>query len=117
MFLEEMDTDTHVHVGNRSIKAHRCILISRCQYFAGTLRGRSIELDGFSYDAVHFALCHIYSGASHVPDSISLVELASLADLLSLEGLKEVVSHALKSRHCHNFHSPCAGCLTGVLEV
>ncbi|XP_065162021.1 LOW QUALITY PROTEIN: BTB/POZ domain-containing protein 8-like, partial [Atheta coriaria] len=117
MFLEEMDTDTHVHVGNRSIKAHRCILISRCQYFAGTLRGRSIELDGFSYDAVHFALCHIYSGASHVPDSISLVELASLADLLSLEGLKEVVSHALKSRHCHNFHSPCAGCLTGGFEV
>lgn len=119
MFLEETDTDTVLHVGSppRVIRAHRCILISRCQYFAGTLRGRSLTIEGFSYDAVHFALCHIYSGASHVPDSISLVELASLADMLSLEGLKEVVAHALKSRHCHQFHSPCPGCLTGVLEV
>jgi len=44
-----------------------------------------------------------------VPDSISLVELASLADMLGLEGLKEVVEHALKQRHCHSFHKPCAG--------
>lgn len=57
------------------------------------------------------------SGAAHVPDSISLVELASLADMLGLEGLKEVVEHALKQRHCHNFHRPCAGCCTGVVEV
>lgn len=74
-------------------------------------------LQGFSYESVYFALCHIYSGAAHVPDSISLVELASLADMLGLEGLKEVVEHALKQRHCHNFHKPCAGCCTGVLEV
>lgn len=37
--------------------------------------------------------------------------------MLGLEGLKEVVEHALKQRHCHNFHRPCAGCCTGVLEV
>lgn len=53
----------------------------------------------------------------HVPTSINLVELASLADMLCLEGLKEVVEHALKQRHCHSFHKPCAGCCTGVLEV
>lgn len=74
-------------------------------------------LQGFTYEAVYFSLCHIYSGTMHVPTSINLVELASLADMLCLEGLKEVVEHALKQRHCHNFHKPCAGCCTGVLEV
>lgn len=62
-------------------------------------------------------MCHIYSGAAHVPDSISVIELASLADMLGLEGLKEVVEHALKQRYCHNFHKPCPGCCTGVTEV
>lgn len=120
MFLEEIGPDVIVEVGSRKIRAHRCILVSRCQYFAASLSGRSndvISIHGFSYDAVHFAMCHIYSGAAHVPDSIGLAELASLADMLCLEGLKEVVAHALKSRHCHNFHRPCAGCCTGVVEV
>lgn len=120
MFLEEIGPDVVVEVGARKIRAHRCILVSRCQYFAASLSGRSrevISIKGFTYDAVHFAMCHIYSGAAHVPDSISLAELASLADMLCLEGLKEVVAHALKSRHCHNFHRPCAGCCIGVVEV
>ncbi|XP_066251016.1 uncharacterized protein [Euwallacea similis] len=124
MFLEEISPDVVVEVDGHKFKAHKCILASRCQYFAALLSGNWLEksgniisLQGFSYEAVYFALCHIYSGAAHVPDSISLVELASLADMLGLEGLKEVVEHALKLRHCHSFHKPCAGCCTGVLEV
>nr|CAH7714726.1 unnamed protein product [Callosobruchus chinensis] len=124
MFLEEIGPDVTVEVEGHKMKAHKCILASRCQYFAALVSGNWLEksgnvisLQGFSYESVYFALCHIYSGAAHVPDSISLVELASLADMLGLEGLKEVVEHALKLRHCHNFHRPCAGCCTGVLEV
>ncbi|KAJ8948782.1 hypothetical protein NQ318_022913 [Aromia moschata] len=124
MFLEEIGPDVTVEVEGHKLKAHKCILASRCQYFAALLSGNWLEksgniisLQGFSYESVYFSLCHIYSGAAHVPDSISLVELASLADMLGLEGLKEVVEHALKQRHCHNFHKPCAGCCTGVLEV
>ncbi|CAG9816326.1 unnamed protein product [Phaedon cochleariae] len=124
MFLEEIGPDVVVEVEGHKLKAHKCILASRCQYFAALLSGNwldksgnVISLQGFSYESVYFALCHIYSGAAHVPDSISLVELASLADTLGLEGLKEVVEHALEQRHCHNFHRPCAGCCTGVLEV
>ncbi|KAL1517714.1 hypothetical protein ABEB36_001446 [Hypothenemus hampei] len=124
MFLEEIGPDVVVEVEGHKLKAHKCILASRCQYFAALLSGNWLEksgnvisLQGFSYESVYFSLCHIYSGAAHVPDSISLVELASLADMLGLEGLKEVVEHALKHRHCHNFHKPCAGCCTGVLEV
>ncbi|KAJ8919727.1 hypothetical protein NQ315_006255 [Exocentrus adspersus] len=124
MFLEEIGPDVTVEVEGHKLRAHKCILASRCQYFAALLSGNWLEksgnvisLQGFSYESVYFSLCHIYSGTAHVPDSISLVELASLADMLGLEGLKEVVEHALKQRHCHNFHKPCAGCCTGVLEV
>lgn len=53
---------------------------------------------------MHFALCHIYSGASTIPDQISIVELASLADMLSLEGLKDVIMYTLKVKYCHFFH-------------
>lgn len=111
MFLEEISPDVTVEVGGRRLKAHKCILSSRCQYFAAMLSGGWVEsagnvisLQGFSYQAVHFAMCHIYSGAADIPETISLVELATLADMLGLEGLKEVVAYTLKLKHCHLFH-------------
>ncbi|KAJ9596492.1 hypothetical protein L9F63_012475 [Diploptera punctata] len=123
MFLEEINPDVTVEVGGRRLKAHKCILSSRCQYFAAILSGGWVEsagnvisLQGFSYNAVHFALCHIYSGTSNIPDSISIVELATLADMLGLEGLKEVIMYTLKVKYCHFFHKPCTMCAAGVLE-
>ncbi|KAF5304097.1 hypothetical protein FQA39_LY01882 [Lamprigera yunnana] len=121
MFLEEIGPDVTIDVNGRRIRAHKCILSSRCQYFAAVLGGKPSEdvvlIQGYSFAAVHFAMCHIYSGAAHIPQSISIIELAALADMLGLEGLKEVVAHALKVRHCHNFHKPCSGCIAGILEV
>lgn len=123
MFLEEINPDVTVEVGGRRMKAHKCILSSRCQYFAAMLSGGWVEsagnvisLQGFSYNAVHFALCHIYSGTSNIPDTISIVELATLADMLGLEGLKEVIMYTLKVKYCHFFHKPCTMCTVGVLE-
>lgn len=111
MFLQEIATDVTLEVSGRKMRAHKCILRSRCQYFAAILAGNwvshagnVIPLPGYSYSAVHFALCHIYSGASHPPEGISLMELASLSDLLGLEGLKEVTAYALKTNYCHSFH-------------
>ncbi|XP_071572323.1 uncharacterized protein [Temnothorax nylanderi] len=123
MFLEEINPDITIDVAGRHIRAHKCILSSRCQYFAAILSGGWIEsagnvisLQGYSYNAVHFALCHIYSGESNIPDSISVVELATLADMLCLEGLKEVIGYTLKLKYCHLFHKPCQICAVGVLE-
>ncbi|KAG7211468.1 hypothetical protein KM043_010748 [Ampulex compressa] len=123
MFLEEINPDVTIDVAGRRIRAHKCILSSRCQYFAAILSGGWIEnagnvisLQGYSYNAVHFALCHIYSGESNIPDSISIVELATLADMLCLEGLKEVIGYTLKVKYCHLFHKPCQICAVGVLE-
>lgn len=58
----------------------------------------------FSFNVVHFALCHIYSGLSTIPDTISIVELATIADMLGLEGLKEAIMFTLKAKYCHHFH-------------
>ncbi|KOB75687.1 BTB/POZ domain-containing protein 8, partial [Operophtera brumata] len=123
MFIEEIAPDVIVEVSGRRIKAHKCILSSRCQYFAGILSGGWVESAGnvislppFSYSVVHFALCHIYSGISTIPDSISIVELATIADMLSLEGLKEAIMFTLKAKYCHHFHEPCQVCIAGVLE-
>lgn len=124
MFLQEIATDVSIEAESKKMRAHKCILRSRCQYFAAILAGgwiqnagNVISLPGYSYAAVHFALCHIYSGASHPPEGISLMELAALSDLLGLEGLKEVTAYALKTNYCHNFHKPCSGCTDGVLQV
>jgi BTB/POZ domain-containing protein 8 len=37
------------------------------------------------------------------------MELASLSDLLGLEGLKEVTAYALKTNYCHSFHKVSFG--------
>ncbi|KAJ8737163.1 hypothetical protein PYW07_000434 [Mythimna separata] len=123
MFLEEIAPDVIVEVSGKRFKAHKCILSSRCQYFAGILSGGWVEslgnvivLPPFSYNVVYFALCHIYSGLATIPDSVSIVELATIADMLSLEGLKEAIMFTLKAKYCHHFHKPCEVCIVGVLE-
>lgn len=70
----------------------------------GTHYTFSFYLYRFSFNVVHFALCHIYSGVSTIPDSISIVELATIADMLGLEGLKEAIMFTLKAKYCHHFH-------------
>ncbi|XP_047040459.1 uncharacterized protein LOC124644868 isoform X1 [Helicoverpa zea] len=123
MFLDEIAPDVIVEVSGKRFKAHKCILSSRCQYFAGILGGGWVEslgnvivLPPFSYNVVYFALCHIYSGLATIPDSLSILELATIADMLSLEGLKEAIMFTLKAKYCHHFHKPCAVCIVGVLE-
>lgn len=111
MFLDEINPDVTVEVGGRRIRAHKCILASRCQYFAAVLSGGWVEaagnvisLQGFSYGAVHFALVHIYSGCPDLPESVPIAELATLADMLGLDGLKEAVAYSFKLKYCHFFH-------------
>ncbi|XP_068204485.1 serine-rich adhesin for platelets isoform X2 [Palaemon carinicauda] len=124
MFLNEINTDVTIQIGEKRIRAHKCILASRCVYFAAMLSGHWVEsagnvikLQGFSADSVMVALKHIYSGSSTVPEGVRVGELAALADMLALDGLKDVISLHLKAKMCHYFHKPCSGCLEGVLDV
>ncbi|KAG0721269.1 BTB/POZ domain-containing protein 8 [Chionoecetes opilio] len=124
MFLNEVNTDVTIQVGEKRIHAHKCILASRCVYFAAMLSGHWVEtagnvikLQGFSPESVMVALKHIYSGTSRVPEGVRVGELAALADMLALDGLKDVIALHLKAKMCHYFHKPCSGCLEGVLDV
>ncbi|XP_050712167.1 uncharacterized protein LOC126996093 isoform X3 [Eriocheir sinensis] len=124
MFLNEVNTDVTIQIGEKRIRAHKCILASRCVYFAAMLSGHWVEsagnvikLQGFSAEAVQVALKHIYSGTSTVPEGVRVGELAALADMLALDGLKDVIMLHLKAKMCHYFHKPCSGCLEGVLDV
>lgn len=53
------------------------------------------------------ALKHIYSGTSTVPEGVRVGELAALADMLALDGLKDVITLHLKAKMCHYFHKVC----------
>ncbi|KAK4302836.1 hypothetical protein Pmani_025094 [Petrolisthes manimaculis] len=124
MFVNEINTDVTIQIGEKRIRAHKCILASRCVYFAAMLSGHWVEsagnvikLQGFSAESVTVALKHIYSGTSTVPEGVRVGELAALSDMLALDGLKDVITLHLKAKMCHYFHKPCAGCLEGVLEV
>ncbi|XP_076360106.1 uncharacterized protein LOC143252213 [Tachypleus tridentatus] len=123
MFLEEINADVIIRLPERDIKAHKCILVSRCKYFEAMLRGNwsentddIIKMQGYSYSAVHFALCHIYSGDINLPKGANIAELAQLSDMLGLDSLKEVVIFHLKMNYCHFFHRPCNQCINGVVE-
>lgn len=56
MFLQEIATDVTLEASGRKMRAHKCILRSRCQYFAAILAGNwiahtgnVIPLPGYSY--------------------------------------------------------------------
>lgn len=58
----------------------------------------------FSPSCVTLALRHIYSGESSLPAGESAEEVAALADMLALDGLKDVVALHLRAEKCHYFH-------------
>jgi len=123
MFLNQINTDIELNVEDKIIKAHKCILMSRSSYFAAMFKGEwsetnspYISLQGFSYNTVHFSLCHLYSGALCIPKEVNLSELALLSDHLALDTLKDVVIYQLKKNYCHFFHKPCQDCSIGVID-
>jgi len=46
MFQEGINTDVNISVRGRYVKAHKCILASRSQYFAAILSGNWIQKAG-----------------------------------------------------------------------
>lgn len=61
MFLEEINPDVTIDVSGRRIRAHKCILSSRCQYFAAILSGGWIEsagnvisLQGYDFEGFYY---------------------------------------------------------------
>ncbi|XP_015785086.1 uncharacterized protein LOC107362513 [Tetranychus urticae] len=125
MYYNGINADITIKAENRTLKAHKCILVARSPYFSAMFSGEwrdskttNITLQGFSYITVHFALCHIYSGGLNIPtdDNFNLAELALLSNLLALDTLRDVVIYELEKTYCHFFHKPCSECTVGVVD-
>ncbi|XP_050437317.1 uncharacterized protein LOC126843681 [Adelges cooleyi] len=123
MFLEEIGADTTIDINGRRIRAHKCVLTSRCQYFAAMFSGGWVQsagnvlyLKGFSYKTVHLTLRYIYSGECNFSEIKNVAELSKLADMLCLEGLKDNIMLYLAAEYCHFFKEVCDRCTIGILE-
>lgn len=132
MLLKEKDTDVEISVQGRIIKAHKFILSCRSSYFRSIFKVNNIchpngqeqqqkqlviQMNGFTFQIVHFALCHMYSGSVILPKDPSLIpDLALISDLLQLDSLTQTIVHELTMSYCHSFHKPCRDCSIGVLD-
>jgi len=137
MFIGEILTDTMILVnnGNKQISAHKCVLAARSAYLndvilkqkssLGTIdftenapmQPLKIDLGNFSYQAVYFAMMHIYSGIVKVPEDIDPAELSELSLQLHVGTLRQVCIHNLRMNYCHYFHKPCSLCCVGILKA
>ncbi|XP_075736311.1 uncharacterized protein LOC119160953 [Rhipicephalus microplus] len=123
MFIGQMETDVTIRVEGKDIGAHRFILASRSDYFSLIFRkefaaeeSETISMDGFTHDAVVFALHHLYGGAATPPREVHVSELALLAEVLGVDSLRRVVVSHVRTYYCHFFHKPCSQCIAGVVE-
>ena len=147
LFINQVNCDFNLLVADKSqqLGGHKCILMARSEFFAKkfsiNLDCNQINLTDFSYDSVHFVLCHMYSGTIDVPNfsgngergglssvqlpsinyekeytELNLAELISLSDLFQLSILKDVILFEIKKNYCHHFHRPCNDCITGVIN-
>ncbi|XP_074602671.1 uncharacterized protein LOC141856287 [Brevipalpus obovatus] len=123
MFLTGVYADVTICTNGADIKAHKCILVSRCPYFAAMYKGDwadsksfCISLRDFGFENVHFALSHVYSGSLLIPEGLDLGELALISNLLALDTLRDVVIHEMEKTYCHFFHKPCSECIEGVVD-
>ncbi|CAN7989976.1 unnamed protein product [Ixodes pacificus] len=110
MFVGQVETDIFVQVEGKDIGAHRFILASRSEYFSSLLKDQDAEsvifMDGFTHAAVLFSLHHLYGGAALPPKEVHVSELALLAEMLGLDGLRRVVLSHIRTYYCHFFHKP-----------
>lgn len=143
LFLNQINCDFSLLVADKSqeLRAHKCVLMARSEFFAKKFFGNpecnQINLIDFSYDSVHFVICHVYSGTVNIPNfssedraagddlsgliereytELNLAELLSLSDLFQLSVLKDVILFEIKRNYCHHFHKPCDGCISGVIN-
>lgn len=132
LFVNESLSDVIINTShNKRLNAHKCILAARSAFLAdlfckqGTSQNTAevaqakaeVDLTEFSFQAVYFAVLHMYSGIVKVPDDLDLSELAGLNHLLHVNTLRQVCIHNLRMNYCHFFHKPCNVCCLGVLKT
>lgn len=68
----ESGLHTHTQIGEKRIRAHKCILASRCVYFAAMLSGHWVESAGNVIKLQGYVYVCIYLTVENVGNFISL---------------------------------------------
>ncbi|XP_023272264.1 uncharacterized protein KIAA1107-like [Seriola lalandi dorsalis] len=115
--------DITIQVAEQVFSCHRAILCARSQYFRAMLSGswmessrQCITLQGLGPDEMEILLQYMYGGIVDLPAGASASQVVLAADMLGLEGLKDVVEMVLTRDYCRFFPKPLDGVQKTVLE-
>ncbi|XP_005451211.1 uncharacterized protein KIAA1107 isoform X1 [Oreochromis niloticus] len=115
--------DITIQVADQVFSCHRAILCARSQYFRAMLSGswmessrQRITLQGLGPDEMEILLQFMYGAIVDLPRRASASQVVLAADMLGLEGLKDVVEMVLTRDYCRFFPKPADGVQRTVLE-
>ncbi|KAM3875791.1 BTB/POZ domain-containing protein 8 [Diretmus argenteus] len=115
--------DITIQVGEQVFSCHRAILCARSQYFRAMLSGswmessrQRITLQGLGPEEMEVLLQFMYGAIVDLPPGASASQVALAADMLGLEGLKDVVQMVLIRDYCRFFPKPIDGVQRTILE-
>ncbi|KAF5909403.1 AP2-interacting clathrin-endocytosis protein-like, partial [Clarias magur] len=115
--------DISIQVGERVFSAHRAILCARSQYFRAMLCGswmessrQCITLQGLGSDEMEVLLHFMYGAIMDLPPGTNVSQVVLAADMLGLEGLKDVAEMVLTRDYCRFFPKPVEGVQRSILE-
>ncbi|XP_055021055.1 LOW QUALITY PROTEIN: BTB/POZ domain-containing protein 8 [Boleophthalmus pectinirostris] len=115
--------DITIQVSEQLFPCHRAILCARSQYFRAMLSGswmessrQCITLQGLGPEEMEILLQFMYGAIVDLPSGASASQVTLAADMLGLDGLKDVVDMVLIRDYCRFFPKPSEGVQKGVLE-
>ncbi|XP_070816455.1 BTB/POZ domain-containing protein 8 [Chaetodon trifascialis] len=115
--------DITIQVAEQVFSCHRAILCARSQYFRAMLSGswmessrQCITLQGLGPDEMEILLQFMYGAIVDLPPGASASQVVLAADMLGLEGLKDVVEMVLSRDYCRFFPKLVDGVQRTVLE-
>ncbi|XP_029002625.1 BTB/POZ domain-containing protein 8 isoform X2 [Betta splendens] len=115
--------DITIQVGEQVFSCHRAVLCARSEYFRAMLSGswmessrQCITLQGLGPDEMDILLQFMYGAILDLPPGANASQVVLAADMLGMEGLKDVVELVLTRDYCRFFPKPFDGVQRTVLE-
>ncbi|XP_013880553.1 uncharacterized protein KIAA1107 [Austrofundulus limnaeus] len=115
--------DITIQVAEQVFSCHRAILCARSQYFRAMLSGswmessrQCITLQGLGPDEMETLLQFMYGAIVDLPSGANASQVVLAADMLGLEGLKDVVEMVLTRDYCRFFPKSADGVQRTVIE-
>ncbi|TMS20811.1 BTB/POZ domain-containing protein 8 [Larimichthys crocea] len=123
LYQRGQQCDITIQVAEQVFSCHRAILCARSQYFRAMLSGswmessrQCITLQGLGPDEMEILLQFMYGAIVDLPPGASASQVVLAADMLGLEGLKDVVEMVLTRDYCRFFPKTVDGVQRTVLE-